>query len=298
MSSAGGGVTSNAPQRYFCYECNRTVSIAPSSDLVCPNCNGGFVEEVENPNPNAPHPLSFTYEFGGDDLPTLFGGRSPPFGDADAFNPLVFLQNYIQTLRAGGANVQFVIDNSGDPSGAFRLPTNLNLGDYFFGPGLEQLIQHLAENDPNRVRCVKTRSSSGNWRNRCPVNTFIIPIASYLGWNCTILVPCVDMSYQLTILIMSKGLEGLAAYLQLVILLVIQTPRSHPGSGGLGFLCPGPLGSFLPLPRQAITTVTIVGNQIKILSQKPGKKILIESHQCFICMKNVSNLQHCLIEIS
>ncbi|KAL0421687.1 UNVERIFIED_CONTAM: E3 ubiquitin-protein ligase RING1 [Sesamum latifolium] len=30
----------------------------------------------------------------------------------------------------------------------FRLPTNL--GDYFIGPGLEQLIQQLAENDPNR----------------------------------------------------------------------------------------------------------------------------------------------------
>lgn len=63
----------------------------------------------------------------------------------------MFLQNYLQTLRANGANVQFVIDSSGggDPSG-FRVPTNLNLGDYFFGPGLEQLIQQLAENDPNR----------------------------------------------------------------------------------------------------------------------------------------------------
>lgn len=34
------------------------------------------------------------------------------------------------------------------PEGAFRLPANL--GDYFIGPGLEQLIQQLAENDPNR----------------------------------------------------------------------------------------------------------------------------------------------------
>ncbi|KAK7320225.1 hypothetical protein RJT34_04961 [Clitoria ternatea] len=137
MSSAAAGVISNAPPQYFCYQCNRTVSISHPSDLVCPNCNGGFIEEVENPISNTPHLY---------DLPTLFGG------DADAFNPLVFLQNYIQTMRAGGANVQFVIDNSvsGDPSGAFRLPTNLNLGDYFFGPGLEQLIQHLAENDPNR----------------------------------------------------------------------------------------------------------------------------------------------------
>ncbi|KAL2930411.1 E3 ubiquitin-protein ligase RING1 [Bienertia sinuspersici] len=58
-------------------------------------------------------------------------------------------------MRAGGANIQFVIENanpdqagSGGGGGNFRLPSNL--GDYFFGPGLEQLIQQLAENDPNR----------------------------------------------------------------------------------------------------------------------------------------------------
>ncbi|XP_027342332.1 E3 ubiquitin-protein ligase RING1-like [Abrus precatorius] len=138
MSSATAGVTPDEPNQYFCYQCNRNVSITPSTDLICPNCNGGFVEQLQNPIPN---PFSFTYEFGDHDL-----------GDADAFNPFLFLQNYIQTLRAGGANVQFVIDNSEDPtaSEAFRLPSNLNLGDYFFGPGLEQLIQHLAENDPNR----------------------------------------------------------------------------------------------------------------------------------------------------
>ncbi|XP_070674716.1 E3 ubiquitin-protein ligase RING1-like [Malus domestica] len=79
--------------------------------------------------------------------------RSSPFHDPDDFNPFVFLQNYLQTLRANGANVQFMIDSTpgdgGDPSG-FPAPTNLNLRDYFFGPGLEQLIQQLAENDPNR----------------------------------------------------------------------------------------------------------------------------------------------------
>ncbi|KAI4347361.1 hypothetical protein L6164_008177 [Bauhinia variegata] len=191
MSSAGGnsgggggaaaGVVPGASQNYFCYQCDHTVSISPSSsDLVCPNCNGGFIEELENPirsfNPNPTSPFfSFTSEFSGgsagfplifsssggsgaggpmfDDLSALFGSgpnRSSPFSDPDAFNPFVFLQNYLQTLRAGGANVQFVIENSADPSGGLRLPTNHNLGDYFFGPGLEQLIQQLAENDPNR----------------------------------------------------------------------------------------------------------------------------------------------------
>ncbi|XP_024990207.1 E3 ubiquitin-protein ligase RING1-like isoform X2 [Cynara cardunculus var. scolymus] len=47
------------------------------------------------------------------------------------------------------SRIPFVIENNsdGDPSG-FHLPANL--GDYFIGPGLEQLIQQLAENDPNR----------------------------------------------------------------------------------------------------------------------------------------------------
>ncbi|XP_008240345.1 PREDICTED: E3 ubiquitin-protein ligase RING1-like [Prunus mume] len=186
MSSSGGNSGSVGgpiapPQLYFCHQCDRTVSLnpPPTSDLVCPICSGGFVEEMETPNSNpfppnpffsvpssdAPpfassgFPLLFSAPGPGnfsDDLSALFGGapaRSSPFQDPDAFNPFVFLQNYLQTLRANGANVQFVIDNNpgagGDPAG-FRVPHNLNLGDYFFGPGLEQLIQQLAENDPNR----------------------------------------------------------------------------------------------------------------------------------------------------
>ncbi|KAK3225384.1 hypothetical protein Dsin_005246 [Dipteronia sinensis] len=183
MSFSGGATAAAAaapPQMYFCYQCNRSVRIAPSpsSDLVCPSCNGGFLEELESPNVN-PN-LNSNPSFGGftanpnpldaffmDDLSTLFGmgsggsgvGGGPipttrSFNDPSEFNPFVFLQNYLQSMRAGGANIQFVIENSSssvDPTAgaaAFRLPANL--GDYFIGPGLEQLIQQLAENDPNR----------------------------------------------------------------------------------------------------------------------------------------------------
>ncbi|KAK7270702.1 hypothetical protein RJT34_26051 [Clitoria ternatea] len=176
MSSADGGggtgVTSGEPRQYFCHQCNRTVSIIPpsSSDLLCPNCHGGFLEELEIPNPNPINPFFSEFPLSGTataTIPLIFsgggvGGGSQPFDDLSAlfgnrsdnspgepFNPFVFLQNYFQTLRAGGTNVQFVIE-SGDPTGAFRFPGNATHGDYFFGPGLEELIQHLAENDPNR----------------------------------------------------------------------------------------------------------------------------------------------------
>lgn len=205
MSNSGGnpvdeGGAATAPQLYFCHQCNHTVNLtpSPSSDLTCPNCQGGFLEEMENPNP----PLNpfFSSSSGSDlpfqlpgalpllfstssssssnpaatgappifgDLSSLFGPhahahahahahthagptRTSPLEDPDAFNPFLFLQNYLQTL---GGNVEVVINSGGDQS--FRTGVgvgspNFNLGDYFFGPGLEQLIQQLAENDPNR----------------------------------------------------------------------------------------------------------------------------------------------------
>lgn len=192
MASSGDGAVLGAgggPRLYFCYQCNRTVSVTPSasSDPLCPDCNNGFLEEYESPNPffsydpfasiggggdgfgfssssgsSAGFPLVFNRTGGGaigtggiDDLTALFaGGGSSAFnpnGNPDVFNPILFLQNYFQTLRTGGANIQFVIESSpGGGDGAFRMPANINLGDYFIGPGLEQLIQQLAENDPNR----------------------------------------------------------------------------------------------------------------------------------------------------
>lgn len=177
----GGGAatgTAAAPQLYFCHQCSRTVTLIPSptSDLACPICQSGFLEELDNPNPNpnpmpfhnsfftsssdfpAAHPLLFSASPNAavpmfNDLSALFGAsagttRTSPFEEPDAFNPFVFLQNYLQTL---GGNVEVVINSGGEPGfrGGVGSP-NVNLGDYFFGPGLEQLIQQLAENDPNR----------------------------------------------------------------------------------------------------------------------------------------------------
>ncbi|XP_075482299.1 E3 ubiquitin-protein ligase RING1-like [Primulina tabacum] len=171
--SSPGTIAAAAPQLYFCYQCERQVSITPEplpeAELVCPICQGGFLEESDtappsntnNVGPNRsfeeslpPFPFIFSSSSGSggleafDDLSALFGDRSP-----NEFNPYAFLNNYINNLEARGANIQLVFETpggGGTGGGAvdFRLPTNL--GDYFMGPGLEQLIQQLAENDPNR----------------------------------------------------------------------------------------------------------------------------------------------------
>ncbi|KAJ8759328.1 hypothetical protein K2173_006848 [Erythroxylum novogranatense] len=158
-ASVGGGT--DAAKRFFCHQCNFmvTISISPSSDPSCPFCHDGFIEECENPSPNldsqgqnSPFNVAYQDPFSSL-LPLLFSSASPAsidiqnpnnMSDPNAFNPLDFLRNHIQNLQSGGARIQFVIENH--PSD--RLPANL--GDYFIGPGLEQLIQQLAENDPNR----------------------------------------------------------------------------------------------------------------------------------------------------
>ncbi|WOK98394.1 hypothetical protein Cni_G07105 [Canna indica] len=190
MSSAGAhGGTAAAAQHYYCHQCERTVAVRPTAaEITCPICHGGFLEEVDppnpspNPNPN-PNPF-FSFASSGDpfflqpstlpfffsssssshapasfdlrnpsDLagllgPELFASRSSPAASTGApgtvpFNPMLFLQDYLQQMVSGGANIQVVIE--GGPGGGIG-----NLGDYFIGPGLEQLIQQLAENDPNR----------------------------------------------------------------------------------------------------------------------------------------------------
>ncbi|KAL1803587.1 hypothetical protein DCAR_0935285 [Daucus carota subsp. sativus] len=161
-------------QFYFCHQCDLNVAIylRPNTDPLCPNCRDGFLEEIDdpmrNPNPDPVDPLAhFLSTF-----PIFFGDSRHPFGNRETpsnarrvtgvrygprgpsrvnmegpeFDPFAFFQDYVGNLRAGGANIQFVFENN--PSGGEGLPANL--GDYFLGQGLEQLIQQLAENDPNR----------------------------------------------------------------------------------------------------------------------------------------------------
>ncbi|KAG2246794.1 hypothetical protein Bca52824_086422 [Brassica carinata] len=148
MSSGGNSTLSTAAvvdKLFFCYQCNRTVTISISSadDPFCPRCSGGFLEEYEEPNPNPSpnlNPIGFLpmADPFSSLLPLLFGSSSAPpssnpslFGPRStenqhqpqgggAFDPVSFLQNHLQHLQSSGTHVQF------------------------------QLIQQLAENDPNR----------------------------------------------------------------------------------------------------------------------------------------------------
>lgn len=80
-------------------------------------------------------------------------GTATPENEPDPFDPALFIQNYIHGLMEGGANIQVLLDDSGvslGPGLGIGRVGGASFGDYFVGPGLEQLIEQLAENDPNR----------------------------------------------------------------------------------------------------------------------------------------------------
>ncbi|KAG5005470.1 hypothetical protein GLYMA_10G285300v4 [Glycine max] len=149
MSSGGGG-----GKPFFCHVCSQRITCSDESEPFCPMCMESFVEEC---NPNNPNPNLFPDSDESSDpelpfhrfslLPLLLSSVSRSRSEPDVFDPMVFLQNHLQDLRADGANIQVDFDHPSNENQGFRLA---NIGDYFMGPGLEQFIQQLADNDPNR----------------------------------------------------------------------------------------------------------------------------------------------------
>jgi hypothetical protein len=77
MTSLGG--------TYWCHQCNRTVRPTRRDELICPTCNGSFLEEIDNAGGNdIPGPgLHDAFGFGGGD-PMEAGDRFDAPGGVQA----------------------------------------------------------------------------------------------------------------------------------------------------------------------------------------------------------------------
>lgn len=139
MASLVGGDGLGEEQLYHCHQCDITVRPSSSSTLTCPHCHGGFLEECLDSPPSSPElhsPWDYMGGFGQllDDISTFLART-----DVSTVNPFLLFQSQMQNLLSAHDD-DFTSENGAD----FGLP-----GDHL-GPGLQQLIQHLAENDPNR----------------------------------------------------------------------------------------------------------------------------------------------------
>lgn len=154
---------SSSRTTHWCYRCRRPVRLR-GCDAVCPYCSGGFVQELDD----LMHinPLDF---FGLDSDED----RDPRFGLMDAFSAMMRQRlaersfNHDIRGRSGsihehspgfspllifGGQIPVRLSGNGGFEALFNGSPGIglargNAGDYFFGPGLEELFEQLSAND-------------------------------------------------------------------------------------------------------------------------------------------------------
>ncbi|KAG9451068.1 hypothetical protein H6P81_011033 [Aristolochia fimbriata] len=121
---------------YWCYQCQRTVRISvPASDLFCPRCFGQFIVELHFPRPRYLLDLSSIDASPRDRLlealSLMLRPPPPPISD--------------DTPRVRPANEprSWIIFRPAPPSP----PGRADPGNYFAGPGLDELIEEITQND-------------------------------------------------------------------------------------------------------------------------------------------------------
>lgn len=128
---------------YWCHVCHRS-SRLPAGDFIrCPTCGQGFLEELGGDQDR-------TNPFAGDLVATLLNwlnnrGNNEG-GNNDAHDRLFNGPFLILRRRPNGANgnMELVFGND---TGVEPRPLPANIGDYFMGTGLDQLIEQLSQND-------------------------------------------------------------------------------------------------------------------------------------------------------
>ncbi|XP_061360454.1 probable E3 ubiquitin-protein ligase RHC1A [Gastrolobium bilobum] len=154
---------SNSRNTHWCYTCRRPVRLGRRG-MVCPSCNEGFVQELDdmvNVNPQDIFGLDHNNE------------RDQRFGLMETFSPFMRHRmadrNHSHGIRARpdsipehspgfapllifGGQIPFRLSGHGGFEALFNGTPGIgmtrgNTGDYFIGPGLEELFEQLSANN-------------------------------------------------------------------------------------------------------------------------------------------------------
>ncbi|CAN8279621.1 unnamed protein product [Cochlearia groenlandica] len=156
-------MSSGGRNTHWCHRCQRGVWLR-GIDSVCPYCGGGFVEEIDV-GPNSPFGMVRAHRDVERD-PTFdlmeafsafmrsrlaersydreISGRFGSSAGSESFSsiaPLLIFGGQAPIRLTGGDNVEALFNGS---PGIGITRGNTNAGDYFYGPGLEELIEQLS----------------------------------------------------------------------------------------------------------------------------------------------------------
>lgn len=144
---------------YWCYRCTRFVRVTDEATVVCPYCEGGFVEAVEA---NAPPPQEYRRRFpaaamymvGSNDRSDLRfrrrGRRNN--GDWSPFNPVIVLRGAADGAAggtdedSGGGERGFELYYD-DGAGSGLQPLPAMMSEFLMGSGFDRLLEQLSQID-------------------------------------------------------------------------------------------------------------------------------------------------------
>ncbi|PPD92373.1 hypothetical protein GOBAR_DD10699 [Gossypium barbadense] len=178
---------------YWCYRCNRFIRIrvrSPHDSLNCPDCGGGFIEEIETPSRSPIHhrfPVAAMYS----DTPSPALSPSPTAtphfrrtrrnaGDRSPFNPVVVLRgptsesDGIVTER-GNRNFELYYD---DGSGSGLRPLPASMSEFLMGSVCKEPFELDSEAREMPCKHIYHSDCILPWlsiRNSCPVCRHELP---------------------------------------------------------------------------------------------------------------------------
>ncbi|KAK0585948.1 hypothetical protein LWI29_036772 [Acer saccharum] len=148
---------------YWCYRCNRLIQIRVlTQDPICPDCDSGFIEQVETPSRSPPqrYPAASAYDDSQQNPEPITSPRLRRTrrngGDRSPFNPVIVLRGP-QSPDSGGGN-----DGIGAERGNFELyyddgagsglrPLPASMSEFLMGSGFERILDQLSQLEINGV---------------------------------------------------------------------------------------------------------------------------------------------------
>ncbi|XP_020580745.1 E3 ubiquitin-protein ligase RDUF1-like [Phalaenopsis equestris] len=140
---------------YWCYRCSRFISVWPQDAIVCPDCDGGFLEEVESSPSLARRYLLSGHGASPENHPEpirIRRHRRNGTGDRSPFNPVIVLRG--PSDGGGGRDADRPLNSSfelyyDDGAGSGLRPLPANMSGFLMGSGLERLLDQLAQIEIN-----------------------------------------------------------------------------------------------------------------------------------------------------
>ncbi|XP_051121421.1 probable E3 ubiquitin-protein ligase RHC2A [Andrographis paniculata] len=165
----------SASSTYWCYRCNRFVRVWSQDSINCPDCSGGFVEEIDASSRSSlsdsrrrRFPAAAMYMMRNPDSDPTPGsgtgtvrGSSPRprrsrrnGGDRSPFNPVIVLRG---SNEGGGGSGGRAAPGGGfelyydDGSGSGLRPLPASMSEFLLGSGFDRLLDQLAQIEANGI---------------------------------------------------------------------------------------------------------------------------------------------------